>query len=178
MTKGTKLSEFEKAILKLWKGAENLSEIFWRLLDAVKPWYAITWKIQICIEEENRLAGQKNYLHNSRKNCSRSRKGNLFNIKNIEISSGWMLIAVLERIYTTKKLGIRKEFIIKGWLWSTKRNDWNMLISIKPWVLKKSRNVVFSDEEKFNLDDPDGFQKYGHAKKKKRKFRRELLNKA
>ena len=43
-------------------------------------------------------------------------------------------------------------------------------ISAKEW-----RKVVFSDDKKFNVDDPDVFQKYWHAKKNSR---RELLNMA
>ena len=33
------------------------------------------------------------------------------------------------------------------------------IMSAKEW-----RKLVFSDEKKFNLDDPDGLQKYWHAK--------------
>ena len=39
-------------------------------------------------------------------------------------------------------------------------------MSAKEW-----RKVVFSDEKKFNFDDPDGFQKYRHA----RNFPEELM---
>ena len=38
---------------------------------------------------------------------------------------------------------------------------------------KKKEKVVFSDKKKFNLDSPDGFKKYWHAKISTR----ELLNK-
>ena len=39
-----------------------------------------------------------------------------------------------------------------------------MLINIKPWVLKNGKKFFFSDKKKFNLDDPDDFQKYWNAK--------------
>ena len=69
-----KLYEFEKVGLQLWKELENLREKFRRPYDAVKSLSAITWKVQISMEQENRLAGQKNYHRNQEKNCSWSKK--------------------------------------------------------------------------------------------------------
>ena len=64
MAKGTELSEFEKGeitvLKRVGKSRREISK------DAVKPLYAITWKVQISMEQENWLAGQKNYHHNSR----------------------------------------------------------------------------------------------------------------
>ena len=37
------------------------------------------------MEQENQLAGQKNYHHNLEKNCLQSKKRNFVNSKNIEI---------------------------------------------------------------------------------------------
>ena len=39
-----------------------------------------------------------------------------------------------------------------------------MLVNIKLWLLKEWRKVAFLDEKKFNLEGPDGFQKYWPAK--------------
>ena len=66
MAKGTKLSEFEKDEVTALKKVGNLREKFQRPKDAVKPLSAITWKVQISVKQENWLAGQKIYHHNSR----------------------------------------------------------------------------------------------------------------
>ena len=63
MAKGTKLSEFEKGEITVLKKNRKMSE---RNFDAVKPLSVITWKVQISMEQENQLASQKNYHHNSR----------------------------------------------------------------------------------------------------------------
>ena len=64
MTKGTKLSEFEKDEITALKRVIKSGK-FQRPEDAVKALSAITWKVQI-MEKENRLADEKNYHHNSR----------------------------------------------------------------------------------------------------------------
>ena len=67
MAKVINYLNLRKPRLQFWKDLENLREIFWRPLEAVKPLFAITWKVQISMEQENRLAGQKNYHLSSRK---------------------------------------------------------------------------------------------------------------
>ena len=66
MAKGTKLSDFEKGEITTLKRVGKSLREKWRPKDAVKPLSAITWKVQISMEQENWLAGQKNYFHNSR----------------------------------------------------------------------------------------------------------------
>ena len=90
MAKGTKVSEFDKGEITALKRVGK-SQKFWRGLDTIKLLSAITWNVQINLEQENRLAGQKNYHPNSREDCSQSKKENFINIKNIEISSGCSL---------------------------------------------------------------------------------------
>ena len=66
MAKETKLSEFKKgeiiALIIVWTSQREISKV----LGLSKPLSAITWKVQISMEQENRLVGQKNYHHNSR----------------------------------------------------------------------------------------------------------------
>ena len=38
------------------------------------------------------------------------------------------------------------------------------------WCFKKWKRVVFSDEKKFNLDGPDGFQKFWFSKEIKQEY--------
>ena len=82
MTKGTKLSEFEE---KKQITAEKRVEKFQREThqDAVKPFTAITWKVQKRMRQENWLAGQKNYHHDSREELIVELK---WKHRNIEIS--------------------------------------------------------------------------------------------
>ena len=62
MAKGTKLSEFKKGEIEALKRVGKSR----RPIDVVKLLSAITWKVQIDMEQENRLAGKKNYHRNNR----------------------------------------------------------------------------------------------------------------
>ena len=67
MAKGTRISEFEKGEITAQKRVGKYQrEIFESRMDAVKLLSAITWKVQISLEQENQLATQKDYHHNSR----------------------------------------------------------------------------------------------------------------
>ena len=66
MAKGTKLSEFEEGEITVLKWVRKYQREILKALVTVKLLSAITWKVQISMEQENRLAGQKNYPHNSR----------------------------------------------------------------------------------------------------------------
>ena len=64
--KVTKLSELENGkITPLKRVRKSLREIS-KTKHAVKVLSAITWKVQISMEQENRLASHKNYHYNSR----------------------------------------------------------------------------------------------------------------
>ena len=60
MAKGTKLSEFEKQ-KRVGKYQREILKAFGRSKTVI-----YNWKFQISMEQENWLAEQKNYHHNSR----------------------------------------------------------------------------------------------------------------
>ena len=60
MTKGTKLFEFEKGKITALKRVGKSQMKILKALGCSKPLSEITWKVQIRMKQENRLAGQKN----------------------------------------------------------------------------------------------------------------------
>ena len=90
MVKGTKLSEFEKGEVQLWKNSENLREKFRRL-------YLGRSKAVICnyltspIKKKTDWQAIKIITTIQEKNCSGSKKENFAHMKNIEIPSGCSL---------------------------------------------------------------------------------------
>ena len=64
MAKGSKLSEFEKGKITALKRVGKSKREISKVLECSKAVITITWKVQISMEQENWLAGQKNYHHN------------------------------------------------------------------------------------------------------------------
>ena len=52
MAKGTTLYEFEKGEITAQKRVEKSQREISKALDAIKPFSAITWKVQISMEQE------------------------------------------------------------------------------------------------------------------------------
>ena len=66
MADRTKLSELEKGKITVLKRVRKSQREIPKALGHSKTVICITWKVQRSMEQENRLAGQKNYHHNSR----------------------------------------------------------------------------------------------------------------
>ena len=171
MAKGTKLSEFEKGEITALKRVRKPQREILKALGCSKT--------VICnyLKSPNKYEARKptdrleklssQFLE---KNCSRNKKENFVNMKNIENS-----IESIRKHLNNEEIKHKKR-ISRPRLTMKHREKWleyarqYQTMSTKEW-----RKVVFSDEKKFNLDNPDDFQKDLYAKKISR---RELLNKA
>ena len=125
-------------------------------------------KGQVSMEQENRLAGQKNYHHNSREELFVKKK---------------ILKSLMDVLYSTRTIRrhLNNEKIKQNKIhcprwrsksWSTKRNDWNKLVNIKPWV---NGEKLFSWTKKIQFRR---FRWLSEVLACKKFSRRELLNKA
>ena len=122
------------------------------------------------MEQENRLADQENYHHNSREELFVKLKKKTTKKKTTTLSTSKLLKSLedspcssrtIRRHLNNKRLSIRKEFIVQDFTMKhiKKRLDYARQYQTL------STKVVFSDVKKFNLDCPEGFQKYWHVKK-------------
>ena len=154
MAKRTKLSEFVKgditALKRIGKSQREIPKVLGRSKTITCNY------LKSLNNKKTDWQARKIITTIQEKNCSWSKKENFVNIKNIEISCGCSLH---RPSLTMKQKEKQLEYVRQYQTTSTK--EW--------------RKVVFSDEKKFNLDGPGGFQKYWHAKKLSK---RELLNKA
>ena len=118
------------------------------------------------MEQENRRWSQKNYHHNLREEL-------FCEVKKKTSSTSKILKSLVDAPCRTKRIRWHlnndkikhKKKINRSRLTMKHKEKWleyarqYQIISAKEW-----RKIVFSDEKKFNLDSPDGFQKYWHPK--------------
>ena len=128
------------------------------------------------MEQENQLAGQKNYHHNSREE--------LFEVKKKTLSTSKILKSpvdapgstrTIRRHLNNEKIKHKKRIHCPRLTMKHKEKRMEYARQYQTISAKEWWKVVFSGEKKLYLDGPDGFQKYWCAKKISR---RELLNKA
>ena len=162
MTKGTKLSEFEKGEITVLKRVGKPQREISKVLGCSK--------IVIC-----------NYLkspnkHGTRKPTDRPEKiqGRIVHeVKKKTSSTSKILKSLIDAPCSTKTIRrhlknekIKHKKIIHRPRLTMKHKKKRLEYAHQYQTMntKKRRKDVFSDEKKFNLDDPDGFQKYWHPK--------------